>query len=340
MDKKDHQILELLAQNCRIPHTTIAQALKISKDTVNYKINTLEKTNILKQYILFIDSRILGFTRYHILLNFDSNLNNKEEIYKKISEHKFVMWINTFIGRFDLQIIVDAKDAFHLNQIKDDLFECCNNKIKEHIILTHLYDLEFTNLNPLLNLKTSFKKKDDHSFSSSLCPKNFPVSQNFNTYYPDKIELQLLSSLSKNPKESLIELGRKLNVNRSTIKKKITNLIENKVILNFGGITNQIKQEFITYYLLVRLDQSTPKSILKLPFEKLQNIFYAGKMLGDYDLILYLTARTPEELNSSIELFKEHIEQYIIHYDILIQDKVHYWKQFTQGLYESLQTQH
>jgi len=86
----------------------------------------------------------------------------------------------------------------------------------------------------------------------------------------------------------------------------------------------------------VRVNQGTALNVLKKPFSKLQNIFYAGKMIGDYDMILYLNARNPQELNSSIELFKSEIESHIIHYDLLVQDKVHYWRQFTEGIYEYL----
>jgi DNA-binding Lrp family transcriptional regulator len=336
MDKKDLQIMEILAQNCRIPHTTIAQALRISKDTVSYRIKSLEHEGFLRQYVLFVDARVLGFTRYHILIKFDAGIDNKEEIYAEMSKNKFVMWINTFIGRFDAQIIVDAKDGFSLNTIKEELFECCNHRIKEYIILTHLCDLEFTNLSPVTNLKTVFKRKADHSFSSLLCTKNFPVKMNFEKYTPDKSEIKILQALAQNPRESLINLGRTLSIDRLTVKRKIENLIKNKVILNFGGIADYSKHSFVVYYLLVRFEQSTPLSVLKSPFEKLQNIFYAGKMLGDYDMILYLNARTPEELNSSIELFKETVEKYILHYDLLIQDKLKYWQQFTPGIYEEL----
>lgn len=336
MDKKDLQIMEILAQNSRITHTTIAQALRISKDTVAYKIYSLEKAGYLKSPVLFVDARVLGFTRYHILIKFDGGVENREEIYSKMSKNKFVMWINTFIGRYDAQIIVDAKDGFQLNKIKEQLFENCSHKVKEYIILTHLCDFEFTHLNPVTNLKTVFKRKEDHSFSYKLCTKNFPVRMNFETYSPDKYEIRILHALAENPNASLIDIGRRIGIDRITVKKKIENLIDRKVILNFGGISDYSKHGFVVYYLLVRTQQSTPISELKKPFEKLQNIFYAGKMLGDYDMILYLNARTPQELNSSIELFKESIEQYILHYDLLIQDRLIFWQQFTQGIFEEL----
>jgi len=105
---------------------------------------------------------------------------------------------------------------------------------------------------------------------------------------------------------------------------------------SFGGIPNLSKLGFVTYYLLVRLSQDTPLEVRKKPFLKLSNIFYAGNMLGDYDMILYLNARTPEELNTSIGLFRSEIEKYLINYELLVQDKVHHWRQFSKGIYETL----
>ncbi len=336
MDKKDFQIMELFAQNCRLSYATMAQALAVSKDTISYKIKNLEKTHFIERYMLFVDSRKLGFTRYHILLKFDAGIVDKQKLIEKISSHDFVMWVNTFIGRYDLQIIVDATDSFHLNTIKEELFTLCHNRIKEYFILTHLSDLEFTQLNPVLDLHTKFQKKLDHSFSALLTTRKFPVPTHFEKYDPTKMEIEIMNILANNPQESLITIGRKLNIDRNTVKKRIINLIHHKVILNFGGIPNLSQQGFITYYLLVRIEQDTPPDLLKKPFAQLQNIFYAGKMIGDYDMILYLNARNPQELNSSIELFKSEIEKYIIHYDLLVQDGVHHWRQFTPGIYSTL----
>ena len=120
--------------------------------------------------------------------------------------------------------------------------------------------------------------------------------------------------------------------------KSSVTLIEKKIILNFGGVPNHSQQGFVTYYLLVRIEQDTPLKVLKKPFQELRNIFYAGRMIGDYDMIMYLNARSPEELNSSIELFKEGIEKHIIHYDLLVQDKVHFWRQYSDGIYDVLKS--
>ena len=336
MDKRDIQIMEIMAQNCRISYTNMGQALHLSKDAVAYRIKQLEKQSLLKQYVLFVDARRMSFTRSHILVQFTEGIENKEEMYEKLSKHPFVMWINTFIGRFDMQVIVDATDSFHLQKIKDELFALCEHKIKNYIILTHLSDFEFTQLNPVLDIKTKFSKKSDYSFSNHLTTRHFPVEASFEKYNPNNIEIEILKQLADNPRASLVDIARKIGLDRLTVKRRISNLIEKKIILNFGGIPNLSKLGFITYYLLVRLAQDTPLELRRKPFLKLSNIFYAGNMLGDYDMILYLNARTPEELNTSIGLFRSEIEQYMVNYELLVQDKVHHWRQFSKGIYENL----
>ena len=191
MDKKDKQLLEILAQNCRVTNTVMGQALQLSKDAVAYRIKNLEKEGLLKQYLLFIDARKLGFTRYHILIHFDVTID-KQKMYKNLSQNKYVMWINSFIGRFDVQIIVDAVDGFHLNKIRENLFGICEYRVKDYMILTQLYDLEFTQLNPVLDQGTKFTKKLDHSFSSILTTRKFPVAPLFDRYSPAEIEIEIL----------------------------------------------------------------------------------------------------------------------------------------------------
>jgi Lrp/AsnC family transcriptional regulator for asnA, asnC and gidA len=61
MDEKDLRILELLANNSRIPATKIARALGISDVAVKKRIQRLERDGVIKGYRLEIDPKKLGY---------------------------------------------------------------------------------------------------------------------------------------------------------------------------------------------------------------------------------------------------------------------------------------
>lgn len=335
LDRSYLQILEVLAQNCRISYAELGRALKLSKDTVVNRIRRLEEAQVISQYQLFIDARKLGFTRFHLLVQLQVN-SRLEEYISRVCNHPSVMWVNSFVGLYDFQVIVDAVDGFQLNQIKEELFSFCDNKVRNFIVLTHLADLEFTQLNPILNFKTAFNKQSDQSFSAELTTRRFPVDQNFDRVSVNRLDLDVLKLLADNPRASLIALSEEIGCERQTIRRRILRLINDGVILNFGAIPNISILGFFTYYILVRLDQNLTLEEMKRPFLELNNIFYAGRMIGEYDMIVYLNARNPQELNKSIHSFRSKLRGRILGYDLMIQDKVFYWRQFTNGIYRIL----
>jgi DNA-binding Lrp family transcriptional regulator len=335
IDRAHLRILEVLAQNCRISDAELARSLKVSKDTVRTRIRKLEEAGLLSAWVLFIDARKLGFTRYHILVQLREDSRSNQFV-REISRHPFVMWVNTFVGLYDFQIIVDAVDGFHLNTIREELFSICHNKIRNYIILTHLSDLEFTHLNPTINLGTRFNREQDHSFSGELSTRRFPVTPRFERVKVNRIDLDVLRILASDPRASIVSISDNVGCERQTVKRRICQLIHSEVIINFGGIPNLSMLGFVTYYLLVRLDQNVTREEMMRPFRELNNIFYAGHMIGEYDMILYLNARTPIELKISIELFRSQLRGKIYRLDLMIQDKVVHWRQFTEGIYKHL----
>ena len=336
MDIKNLRIMEILAHNCRISDAAVSDSVHLSKDAVNSRIRKLESEKYILDYLLFIDSRRLGYTRYQLLLQLNSEIHDKEIIYKKLKDLPFVIWINTFLGRYDLQIIVDAKDEFHLNELRQKIFHICSNKVRDHKILICLSEFEFTNLNPEIEQKTKFKKKNDYSFSLLAGKSNFAGGREYKLSKINYLDVELLKLLSDNPKVSLVELSNKLKIDRKTVRKKIIKLIQEVVISSFATIINPTKFGYVTYALYARIIQNTSDEVLKKPLEKLKNIFFAARMMGDYDFIFYLYAKSPEELNKTLEEFKKGIGNNLVFFDLFIQDKVLFWKHYTEGMHQDL----
>ena len=339
IDRVTKGILSLLAQNCRLSNVAIGKALRVAKDTVRYRILELEKTKHLQQYVLFIDARKLGFFRYHLLIRFDAGYAGEKDLLKKLSTHPAVMWINTFVGRFDLQIIVDARSPFEFQKIRDELFQILKGKIIESSVLGHLYDLEFTQQNPLIRSRLTITESMDAAFHKEATCERFPVPSSFTPVAINKTDALILQALADDPRMSISAIAESVGSDRVTVRKKIKRLLDQNVILNFGGIPNIQLLGYVTYYFLVRLVPNVPEAILDTCFNQFSNIFYAGKMVGDYDLIIYLNARNPQELHDSMQLFRASLDKYIIATELLVQEKLYHWRQYTSHIHDTMQKQ-
>ena len=332
MEALDLGILEVIAQNARISDAGIGRALRISEDAVRYRLDAMERSKLIRNYQLFIDSRVLGFTRYHLLIALQPGKRSIKGIGEKVSQQPFVMWVNSFVGQYDLQVIIDAADAHHLNQICQKLFKACQGRIRDYIVLTCLHDLEFTNLNPTFEKGLKFERKADASFADILTKRSFPAGPKFKQFQPNRLEIQILRVLAEDPRMALVDIGRRLDCDRQTVRSRVRGLIKAGVITNIGAVVDTARMGYVTYYLLIRLDHRASEVALGETFHKLKNIFYAGRVIGDYDLIVYLNARTPQELASSMATLRGVIGNNIAEMNLLVQEELYFWRHFTEGI--------
>ena len=62
LDEIDHQILDMLIDNTRIPFTDIAKKLLISAGTVHVRVKKMEEAGIIKGSSLTLDYKKLGYS--------------------------------------------------------------------------------------------------------------------------------------------------------------------------------------------------------------------------------------------------------------------------------------
>ena len=62
LDEIDHQILEMLIENTRVPFTDIAKKLLISAGTVHVRVKKMEDYGLIKGSSLILDYDKLGYT--------------------------------------------------------------------------------------------------------------------------------------------------------------------------------------------------------------------------------------------------------------------------------------
>ncbi len=335
LDKKDLQIMDILARNCRVSHTTIGKAIKLSKDSVRNRIKRLEDEKFITNYVTFIDIRKFGLEKYHIHIRFNNTTKNKDEIIASLCDHPSVSFVNSFIGAFDIQLIVDTHDIYSFEQVKEELFSLMKSSVQDYRIFSWIYDFKFVHLIPETTLHTSFERKLDTSFSA-LTKDEFGTGRTFKHEEIDNLDVEIIDILCGNPKSTLQEIASQLQSNRETIKQRITNLVKKEIIVHFGANPDFDKFDYSMYMLLFRTTETGVKEDVIQAIKSMDNVFYAAKVSGDFSMIVYITTKSPTETKQAVEKLNQLFGKDLLSSDILVVDKFIKYRQFPEHIKEIL----
>jgi len=116
IDQQDFEILRILANNADLPLFSVANKLKVSADTVKYRLKKMMSAGIIKKFIPVINYSSLGYTIYALLLNIKGLSDKREAKLKQVlGTDPNVLWAVKTIGRFNVLMYVCAQNTeeFH-----------------------------------------------------------------------------------------------------------------------------------------------------------------------------------------------------------------------------------
>ncbi|MFA5796486.1 MAG: Lrp/AsnC family transcriptional regulator [Candidatus Woesearchaeota archaeon] len=117
LDELDKQILILLAEDARTSLVTLGQKLKEHPKTIAYRIQRMEKQQLIEKYRIGIDHNALGYTYYKIFLNI-SDFNHQElrKLKEFIKNHPATIYLIEGInlhGDLDFEMMIkDNQELF------------------------------------------------------------------------------------------------------------------------------------------------------------------------------------------------------------------------------------
>ena len=120
LDEIDHQILDILIDNSRIPFTDIAKRLLISAGTVHVRVKKMEESGIIKGSSLNLDYVKLGYSFIAYVGIFLEKTNTTDEVLRELNKIPFITIAHITTGKFNVFCKVRARDTHHA---KDIIFE-------------------------------------------------------------------------------------------------------------------------------------------------------------------------------------------------------------------------
>lgn len=291
LDLKDRKILYQLDLNARQSYAQIAKKVRLSKESVQYRIKRLQQTGIIKYFMAIIDSNKLGYTLYRNFIKCQ-NLDEKKE--KEIIDyvHDKVGWVVNIRGKWDFNIAIWRKNNYEFMEFWNDFYSKFSNIIVDYtsnpIPTMRLYRRAW-----LLGLKKDTSEYDEWGTSNKIVET-------------DDLDKQLLRLLVRNARMSSVELGRKLEVTEGTIRNRMRRLEKQKVILRYVALLDTAAagmKYFKLHFSAKNIDKKTTLRISE--FAHLHPyVLYENTAVGGFYLEYDVNVPSSEALYKLIDEFR------------------------------------
>jgi len=120
LDEIDHQILDMLIDNTRIPFTDIAKKLLISAGTVHVRVKKMEDAGLIKGSSLILDYNKLGYSFIAYVGIYLENTSQLSFLIQRIKEIPNVTVAHITTGKFNIYAKIRAKST---KDAKDIIFK-------------------------------------------------------------------------------------------------------------------------------------------------------------------------------------------------------------------------
>ncbi|MFV0541121.1 MAG: Lrp/AsnC family transcriptional regulator [Aestuariibaculum sp.] len=117
LDEIDHQILDMLIDNTRIPFTDIAKKLLISAGTVHVRVKKMEEQGIIRGSSLMLDYKKLGYSFIAYVGVFLNNTSQTKFVLERINEIPYVTVAHITTGKFNIFCKIRAKSTEHAKEV-------------------------------------------------------------------------------------------------------------------------------------------------------------------------------------------------------------------------------
>lgn len=121
--------------------------------------------------------------------------------------------------------------------------------------------------------------------------------------FKDKVDEKIIEYLKENSRESFVDVGKKLKLSESAVRRRVKNLIDSGIIKKF---TLELGEENVTSAIvLVSVDSATDTSKVSTKLAKLEGVKTVYEITGQYDITTIISASNISEINNSIDALRK-----------------------------------
>jgi len=290
IDKLDRKVLYELDNNARQPISRIAKKLGTSKQVIKYRINRLLKMGIIKSFYTVIDHSKLGHFSFRVYIKLRNiSPEKQQEMIDYLKSQKDIWWFVTVDGDWDIDFVILVKDIFDYYPIWENFINRYRKFIhrSETVIYSHIQGFP----------KSYLIGQENES-------EGFLISSKREEIIIDELDLKILRLIVNDCRINLVKLAEATNTDVRTIKNRIKQLENKKIIVGYRIALDLSKLGYQYYKVLFYLNNI--KNIDKMKTFALMhpNIVFINKTIGGADFELEFHVTNIEEFYKVLNEFK------------------------------------
>ncbi|MFA6461821.1 MAG: winged helix-turn-helix transcriptional regulator [Candidatus Woesearchaeota archaeon] len=294
LDLKDKKLITLLHRNSRAKLHELAAELKLSKNSVKYRIERLQEKGYILRFIPIIDYNKIHYSTYDLFIKLKMRKEQEHLLIEHLKNNPKVLWACTLFGEWDLFVQFVTKSFYDFYNTDLTLFlKKFGQFIDDYEIKIAVKRLRLQHgvpeYLPLVKEPPLLEKKINYSQPTEL----------------SLIDLKLLHALSQNARASFQELGQNIGESLETTRNHFNRLIKEGVLTGFTLNFEDTKIGYVGYLSFIRFhnfekEEEFRQFILTKPEIKL-----ALKNGNVPEIYLLISTRSPYELESLVKEIKD-----------------------------------
>jgi DNA-binding Lrp family transcriptional regulator len=121
--------------------------------------------------------------------------------------------------------------------------------------------------------------------------------------FRDKIDEKIIEFLRNDSRESFVDIGKKLKLSESAVRRRVKNLVDNGTIKKFTvevGDSNNTSA-----IVLISVDSAMDTSKVSSKITKLEGIKTVYEITGQYDITAIISAPNINDINTCIDALRK-----------------------------------
>jgi DNA-binding Lrp family transcriptional regulator len=321
LDMKDKKLLYYLSRGSKTSDTQLAKHLGMSKNAVKYREDRMKKEGIIKNFTTLINLGSLKLDTFTILLKFNEDIYENENIINYFKNHDSADWVITLSGEWDILAEFVFKDFYQVTEIIKDIINNFNQILNSYQVFFSFDAIKVEHLVP--------------DFYKDFMKEALPLKKRTEKKYDiDDIDKQILCSLSEDSSISYVTLAQKLKITTDIVRYRIKKMQENDIIVKFFPDIPLQKLGYTKYLYLIKLKNLTKTRIEEIKrFIQINNyVTYAFFDTVSFNLIFSCAFRSSDDIDRLSRNLRKQFSDVIEKQDYLIEKDEILFNLFPRGL--------